>query len=109
MVKPFPIWYTDFEAVVHLHFALVNIEIDILGSPHHGEEAFVHFWRVYILLCICISMVHPVHHPVAVRTQIRRALADVRENIKEPLPEFGHVKHLVGGVAVVEKGLTEQR
>jgi len=52
-------------------------------------------------------MVHPVHDGVSPRHQIRRALRDVSEEMKNALPKLVHREHFVRSVAVVKKRLEE--
>jgi hypothetical protein len=54
-------------------------------------------------------MVHPVQNGVGSRTQKRRTLRNVSENIEKLLPELAHGEHLVSGVSVQEESLAEKR
>jgi hypothetical protein len=54
-------------------------------------------------------MMHPVENGISPWREIRTPLAYPSKHIKEPFPELGHGKHLVGCIAVEEETLAKQR
>ncbi len=61
-----------------------------------------------IILGIAVFMMEAVKNGIATGIQIRRSLGNKCEQMEKPLPEFIHGEHLVGAVAVEEKGLGKQ-
>lgn len=60
---------------------------------------------MWILFGIRKCVVHPVHDSISPGYQIGRALREVGDKVKNPLPHDMHREHLVRGVTVVKKGL----
>ena len=58
-----------------------------------------------ILLRVAVRVVHPVEDGIAPGIQEGAALDDEGESIKEFLPEFIHLKHLMRGIAVQKESL----
>ena len=57
------------------------------------------------MLCIRKCMVHAVEDAIYSRTHIRRALGDIRIDIKKFLPSLAHGKGPVSGITVMKKRL----
>lgn len=62
-----------------------------------------------ILLCIAVSMVHPVHDGISPWIQERRPLCKETEKVEESFCAFAHCEHLMAGITVHKEGLRKQR
>ena len=90
-------------------FGLLSMEqiihIDILCLHGHGPDVLEEMRGMRIFLGIAVSVVHPVQDGVSAGVEKRRALRNKGKRVEKFLPEFIHLKHLVGRIAVQEKCL----
>ncbi len=108
VVKRLPIGNVLGEFRVHRYRPFADGMVKRVRFPHHVNDAFAVHRRMRVVLGVGVGVVHPVHDPVGVGTQVIGTLENEREYEENLLPRLGHGKRPVCGVPVQEECLEEQ-
>ena len=103
--KSHPVGNVFQEALLYGYFPMQYICVYIFGVPHHRKHIVIIGWRMRILICIGVGMVHPVHDGVCPGAHKGRSLGDIGKKVKKTLPSRAHGKSAVSGVTMLEECL----
>ena len=64
---------------------------------------------MWIVFCICESMMHTVHNAIAIRAQVIRTLENPSEYVKDLFGSLIHRECMMSSIAMKEKRLEKKR
>ena len=103
-----PTWVVAAKCGFGFFFIQEIVHIDILRLHGHAPDVLEEMRGMGILFRVAVGVMHPVQDGISPGVQKGRALGQKGQAIKEPFPEFIHLKHLMRGIAVQEERLREQ-